>query len=204
MHINWYGHSCFKLQNSQQSLLINPLAPQEAGFKNPALKADIFIFTNPQEKIDEKKIEKNKGFLINMPGEYEVNGVFVYATGVNKAQKDKMIVCQVNMDNIKYGVLGSLNYLLSGQELEKLDGVDVLLIPIGGQEVINIDQAAELINSIEPKIIIPCCYDPSNSALQERFLKETGIKSQEKTLKFSLKNKDLSKSKESHVVFLEI
>jgi L-ascorbate metabolism protein UlaG (beta-lactamase superfamily) len=203
MHINWYGHSCFKLQNNQQSLLINPFAPQKAGFKNPAPKADIFILTNSEEGINKKGIEKNKGFLIDMPGEYEVNGVFVYATGI-KGQKNRMIVCQVNMDNIKYGILGSLNYLLSGQELEKLDGVEVLLIPIGGRDVINIDQAAELINSIEPKIIIPCCYDPSNSALQERFLKETGIKSQERTSKLSLKNKALSNLKESHVVFLEI
>jgi hypothetical protein len=201
MNINWYGQSCFKLQNNEQTILIDPDSPKKDGLKGPNFKANIILLTDVKEATE--KTIKEDAFLINMPGEYEVNGVFVYGVAV-KSKENNLIVYQLTVDEIKYGVLGSINSLLSGKELDRLDGVDVLFVPIGGEGVLNIDQAVELLNAIEPQIVIPCCFDSSDQAIKEKFLKEAGIKEKETLSKISIKSKDLLKVKETRVIFPEI
>ena len=207
MHISWYGQSCFKLQNNEQTVLVNPSDPRKAGLKGPNFKANIFVLTDIEESIDKKVLEKDNSFLINGPGEYEVNKVFLYGVPIKKDGQTKSVVYQITMDEIRYGVLGQLKSIPSGEELDRLDGVDVLFIPIGGKDTLSAEKAVELINSIEPQIVIPCCYNiPGvNDELDslERFLKEIGIKVSETLPKLSIKKKDLLSQGETKIVVLE-
>ena len=207
MHISWYGQSCFKLQNNEQTVLVNPSDPRKAGLKGPNFKANIFVLTDTEESIDKKVLEKDNSFLINGPGEYEVNKVFLYGVPIKKDGQTKSVVYQITMDEIRYGVLGQLKSIPSGEELDRLDGVDVLFIPIGGKDTLSAEKAVELINSIEPQIVIPCCYNiPGvNDELDslERFLKEIGIKVSETLPKLSIKKKDLLSQGETRIVVLE-
>ena len=207
MYISWYGQSCFKLQNNEQTVLVNPSDPRKAGLKGPNFKANIFVLTDMGESIDKKVLEKDNSFLINGPGEYEVNKVFLYGVPIKKDGQTKSVVYQITMDDIRYGVLGQLKSLPSGEELGRLDGVDVLFIPIGGKDTLSAEKAVELINSIEPQIVIPCCYNiPGvNNELDslERFLKEIGIKVDETLPKLSIKKKGLLSQGETRIVVLE-
>jgi len=207
MHISWYGQSCFKLQNNEQTVLVNPSDPRKAGLKGPNFKANIFVLTDTEESIDKKVLEKDNSFLINGPGEYEVNKVFLYGVPIKKDGQTKSVVYQITMDEIRYGVLGQLKSIPSGEELDRLDGVDVLFIPIGGKDTLSAEKAVELINSIEPQIVIPCCYNiPGvNDELDslERSLKEIGIKVSETLPKLSIKKKDLLSQGETRIVVLE-
>ncbi|OQX70915.1 hypothetical protein B6D52_03080 [Candidatus Parcubacteria bacterium 4484_255] len=209
MHITWYGQSCFKLQNNKQIVLINPSEPRKAGLRGPNFKANIFILTDIKESIDEKILKKNNSFLISGPGEYEVNKIFIYGIPIKKDGRIKSIIYQVNMDEVRCGVLGQLDSSPSGEELDKLDGVDVLFVPIGGKDDFSVGNAIELINSLEPKIIIPCCYNNNPGVeitslpLLKRFLKEAGIKDSKSLPKLSIKNKDLLSQGESKIIILE-
>jgi len=207
MHISWYGQSCFKLQNNEQTVLVNPSDPRKAGLKGPNFKANIFVLTDIKESIEKKVLEKDNSFLINGPGEYEVNKVFLYGVPIKKDGQTKSVVYQITMDEIRYGVLGQLKSLPSGEELDRLDGVDVLFVPIGGKDTLTAEKAVELINSIEPQIVIPCCYNipglNNESDSLERFLKEIGIKVDETLPKLSIKKKDLLSQGETKIVVLE-
>lgn len=202
MKITWYGQSCFKLQNNRDVLLINPHSPKSVGLKGPGSKATIFVLTDPKDKEGSGSKE---GFLINNPGEYEVRGIMIY--GIDCARKDKgLTIYQIEMDGIRFGILGEIDTSLKSEELEHLDGIDVLFIPVGGKNTIGTDKAIEIINSIEPKIVIPCCYKIPKTRINmgtlEEFLKEMGVKNIEKIEKFSLNKKDLP-SEETKVVVLE-
>ncbi len=207
MHITWYGQSCFKLQDNEQTVLVNPSEPRKAGLKGPNFKANVFILTNIGESIDKKVLEKDNSFLISGPGEYEVNKIFVYGVPVKKDGQAKSVVYQVTMNDIRCGILGQLKYLPSGEELDKLDGVDVLFVPIGGKDTLSAEKAVELINSIEPQIVIPCCYNIPGLNFTpdslEKFLKEMGVKPIETLSKLSIKKKDLLSQGETKVVVLE-
>lgn len=194
MIITWYGQSCFKLQDTQQTILVDPYSPRKAGLRGPNFKATLLILTDPEDEKTVKKDLKEDSFLISSPGEYEIRDIFVYGTAFLRKKK-RLILYQIEVDNIRFGVLGEIDSSLTSEELEVLDGIDVLFVPIGGKNMINAEKAIEIINSIDPRIIIPCCYRVPKIKLAldplEKFLREMGIKKTEKLSKLSLRKKDL-------------
>jgi L-ascorbate metabolism protein UlaG (beta-lactamase superfamily) len=79
-------------------------------------------------------------------------------------------------------------------QIEPLEQVHILLVPVGGGKSLNAAQAAELISMLEPNIVIPMHYKLPGLTLDletvDRFLKEMGVvePKQEETLKISLSN----------------
>lgn len=208
MKISWYGQSCFKIQNNDEDILINPYNPRRIGLRGPNFKATVLILTNPEDEERARKDFK-EGFIISQAGEYETRGIFVYGTSVFRKGK-RTNIYQVEIDGVRYGILGEIDTVLKSEELEGLDGIDVLFIPVGGKSVINAEKAVEIINEIEPKIIIPCCYKSANWQIKikldfdpiEKFLKEIGIKRVERVALLSLNKKDIE-TEETKVIILE-
>ena len=64
-------------------------------------------------------------------------------------------------------------------QIEELGNIDVFLIPVGGVTTISASQAAALVRSIEPKIVIPMHYKTLTFTKEldpvDKFLKEMGL-----------------------------
>jgi L-ascorbate metabolism protein UlaG (beta-lactamase superfamily) len=76
--------------------------------------------------------------------------------------------------------LGDLGHVLTAEQVAEMEGVDVLLIPVGGVSTIDAVQAAQVVRQLEPKIVIPMHYKTDaikrDFETAERFLKEMGVK----------------------------
>ena len=74
--------------------------------------------------------------------------------------------------------LGDMSKVPTQTQIEALEQVSVLLVPVGGGSSLNSAQAAELVSMLEPKIIIPMHYQIPKLKLElkdvDRFLKEMG------------------------------
>ncbi|MDD2646490.1 MAG: MBL fold metallo-hydrolase [Patescibacteria group bacterium] len=176
MYIYWYGQSSFKIQDKEVTVLLDPYSSRQAGLRGPNFKADITILDS-EELSKQAQKDIKEGFLIDSPGEYEVKGVFVLGvkTGSNK------IIYQIEVDGVKIGYLGEINKTLNDTELDKVDNIDVLIIPVGDKKnTLGSKEAAEIIREIEPKIVIPSCYQISGLKNEleslDKFLKEIGVK----------------------------
>lgn len=91
--------------------------------------------------------EKNKlGDLeIKGPGEYEIGGVQLeIIDGISEVFAEGMVV-----GHIKKGKV------FTDEELEKLNNINILLVGIGGGKFTETKVAQEMINQIEPGIVIP-------------------------------------------------
>jgi hypothetical protein len=96
---------------------------------------------------------------IKEPGEYEVGGVQLdWIDGVEQVYLEGM-----NIGHMKKGKV------LSDDELAKLNGIDILLIGVGGGEFSETKVATAVINQIDPSVVIPM-YTGSI----EEFIKEEG------------------------------
>ena len=62
------------------------------------------------------------------------------------------------MDNITLVHLGDLGHKLTEEQLQLLENVDVLFIPVGGVYTIDPHTAASVVAEIEPSIVIPMHY----------------------------------------------
>ena len=75
--------------------------------------------------------------------------------------------------------LGDLGQPLTANQIEEIGSVDVLLIPVGGGTTISASQAAALVRSMEPKIVIPMHYKTPALTKEldtvDKFLKEMGL-----------------------------
>ncbi len=202
MIISWYGHSCFKIQassgGSQLVIVTDPFA-KEAGLTPPRLQAD--IVTVSHQHFDHNNAEAIGGnpFVVNLPGEYEVKSVIIkgvpsFHDKSEGAERGGNTIYHIKAEGISLCHLGDLGQeKLTAQQLEQIGDVDVLFVPIGGKYTLDGSEAAEIINQIEPKIVIPMHYKVAGLAIglddEKEFLKEIG--EAETVDKIVLKKKDL-------------
>jgi L-ascorbate metabolism protein UlaG (beta-lactamase superfamily) len=75
-----------------------------------------------------------------------------------------------------------------------LAGVDILMIPVGGNDSLDAKKAVEVVSQIEPRIVIPMHYAATGIKVAldsvEKFIKELGIKPREEE-KLKISKKDL-------------
>lgn len=214
MTITWLGQSCFKIQDKDVTLVTDPYG-KETGFKLPRLTADIVTVSHDHD--DHNNIEGVKGqteenlFTITRPGEYEVKGVFVYGIPLwhdksEGEERGENVAYRIEMDNISVAHLGDLGHNLTEEQVAELDGVDILLVPVGGKWTIGAHEAAEIINKIEPRIVIPMHYKIPGLKIDlepvDKFLKEMGATKAEKMPKLKIAKKDLPQE-ETKVILLE-
>jgi L-ascorbate metabolism protein UlaG (beta-lactamase superfamily) len=207
MNISWHGNSLFRItaqkdKNSSVEIVLNPFS-KETGIKPIKTKADILLVSN-KKALESAENVSGDYFLISSPGEYEVKNVFVHGF---KHSEDEMLFI-IEAEDITLCYLGDLKDKdLTPEELEEIGNVDILIIPTGGGSTIDSKEAARIVSQIEPKIVIPMNYKTPDlkekKETVEDFLKVVGIKAKEKTVKFSIKKKDISSEKEIDFVVLE-
>ncbi len=227
MTISWYGEACFLLEAGGVRVLIEP--PQkESGISPPRLKSDILIYSKPREKAVFADAE-SATFIIDGPGEYEVKGINILGvadpstssllgpegpSGPRTAEQVNTIY-NIEMDDVKIAHLGFLNNEPGDEALASLDDPDVVLVPVGGNSVLDAEGAMKLINNLEPSIAIPMLYDlkglsakggsasggkPKRAPISD-FIKESGTKDAPQP-KLIVKKKDLAEE-ETKIVILE-
>jgi len=166
MEIKYFGHSFFRLKGKEMVLMTNPFETS-LGLKIPPQAADMVLSSSPIKielnKIINKTVSREKLFVIDSPGEYEVGGVFVLGTA-----GEKTTFYVITMDGLRLVFLGGLSGKLSDKQIEEIDGVDILFVPVGEEKnSLAGKQTLEIINQVEPKIIIPMNYQSLSGFLKE-------------------------------------
>jgi L-ascorbate metabolism protein UlaG (beta-lactamase superfamily) len=203
MHIQYLGHSCFKLigkddKGNAVSLVTDPFGP-EYGLRLPSVEADIVTVSHQHKDHNNVAGIKGKPYVIDTPGEYEVRDVFIQ--GIDSFHDDKSgterganIIYRISMEDMVITHLGDLGHTLDAKQIERLEGTDILFIPVGGRYTLNAAKAVEVINQIEPRMVIPMHYSVSGLKVEleglDKFIKEIGMKPTEEE-KLKITKKDL-------------
>ena len=182
MEIMWFGYSCFRLKGKNTSVITDPF-PASLGYKFENQPAGIITVSHNHSNHNNIGAVSG-GRVISGPGEYEIGGVLVIGISTfhdeeKGSLRGKNNVYAIEVDDVNICHLGDLGHPLTAKQLEDLGTIDVLLVPVGGGTTISAAQAAALVRSIEPKIVIPMHY--KTPALDkeldgvEKFLKEMGL-----------------------------
>ncbi len=209
MEITWYGHSCFRLRGKEGTVVTDPF-DKSVGYSLPRITADVVTISHDHPGHNNATAVKGDPYVITGPGEYEVRGIFIFGISTfhdKRKGRDRgvNVAYLIEMEDISICHLGDLGHVLTQSEAELLSEVDVLLIPVGGISTLTPAAAAEVINLIEPRLVIPMHYKTPGIKMQlasvTRFLQEMGIKklAPEESLKVTAG----SLPDESKVVLLE-
>lgn len=185
MEIIALGHSSFKLKGKNASIVIDPYSEDFIGQKFPKhTTADAVLITHDHKDHNNVKVVEptdNKLVVFKGPGEYEIKGVEIigidsYHDNQNGKERGKNTIYHLRIDGINIVHLGDLGQeKLTDSQIDILNGVDVLLIPVGGKYTIDAKQAEEIISQIEPSVVIPMHYKLDGLSGVTAFLKEMDI-----------------------------
>ena len=207
--IKWFGHGCFRLRGREATIVMDPVG-RVTGYTLPKQKADIVTISHPHPGHTALGQIQDGYFLIDGPGEYEVSDVFI--TGIRTYHDNEggklrgfNTVYLLELEELRICHLGDLGHTLTEEQVEGLDEVDVLLVPVGGGNALDTAGANEVIGQIEPRIVVPMHYRTAggDAGLEDvaRFYKELGLEHPTPREKLTVRKSDLPETVQ--VVMLE-
>ncbi len=136
--------------------ITDPVGPFSGGLRSR--KADIAIGSFGQSENDLLDVVKPTAadqlvLTITTPGEFERNTFFV--TGVEGS--DGNTLYRLDGEDIAIAYLASATEVLTQQQLDVFEGVQVVIIPAAGPILgkgLALDVAAEIIRALEPAVVI--------------------------------------------------
>jgi hypothetical protein len=203
MQISWNGLSCFELKAktaSGEAVLVLDPYENNTGLRFPrTVEADMVAVSHNQPHANNTSGVGGNPFIISTPGEYEVKGVFVYGISADRKTGEKNdkknMIFRIEAEQMSLAHLGALDRELTNPELEKLENIDILMIPVGGGRVMDPKIASLVISQVEPRVVIPMNHAVPNvkekAASIEDFCKELGTCRREDASKLKIAKKDL-------------
>lgn len=180
MEITWHGLSCFGLKESNMATIVTDPYNEDLGLPALHVKADVVTVSHDAPGHNNLEAVTGYEYALDGPGEYEIGGVFI--TGVSTAQdvtSTPNVLFMFNYDGMTVAHLGDMDKVPTQTQIEALEEIHVLLVPVGGGKSLNAAQAAELVSMLEPNIVVPMHYQMPGLKVEldgvERFLNEMGV-----------------------------
>jgi len=163
MKIKWLGHSCFLITNERGINILTDPFDETLGYR--MTKEKINIITISHEHYDHNNTMGIKGKPVVLKGPVNrdthkivFKGISSYHDSVYGKHRGENTIFVIKTDELTLCHLGDLGHLLYNEQLEQINHVDILFIPVGGYFTINHIQAEQVINQIKAKIVIPMHY----------------------------------------------
>ncbi|MFA5130090.1 MAG: MBL fold metallo-hydrolase [Patescibacteria group bacterium] len=198
MQLFWHGYSSVRIESKngdKACTLITDPFENEAAIRFPrTTEPDVIALSKEDRKQFNLEGPGGSPFVISSPGEYEVKGVFI--NGIqDPAQHDGNIMYRIVTEGISIAFFGQIKREPTDDELERLENIDILLLPVGGGESISASTAAEIISEIEPRIVVPIYFElpglKTKLGSVDAFCKQMGACQRENMNRLKVQKKDL-------------
>lgn len=209
MIVTFGGAEFVKITHGDLTVAINPIS-KESKLKSASFGADLCLITTNHPDMngaDTVARGDKKPFVIKGPGEYEFREMFIegFLSKTNYGGKERInTIYAMEIDKMNIVFLGAHGEAdVSNEVKEELGDIDILFVPIGGEGVLDPQEAYKLAVKREPKVIIPIHFGSigEKDALK-KFLEEGGAEDTKSVDKLTVKSKDLI-GKQGEIIVLE-
>ena len=160
--LRWFGHSFWKITTDKLTIVIDPFT--DIGY-NMDIDVSADVLLSSHDHFDHNNIELIKGspLVLREPGIFEHAGstfelIQVWHDKEHGKQRGKNLLMKFTVGGKTFLHCGDLGHIPSPEIIEKLNNIDVLLLPVGGVFTIDAKEATKLVELIKPKIIFPMHY----------------------------------------------
>jgi L-ascorbate metabolism protein UlaG (beta-lactamase superfamily) len=168
VRLTYYGHSSFLLEAADGTRVI--IDPYRAGSFDGALRygaisdtADLVVATHKHD--DHGAVDTIPGHPRTLvhpssatAGSWQITGIDVAHDAEGGRNRGKNTIVVLDDGDIRVVHLGDLGHTLTASTIAAIGPVDILLVPVGGFFTIDHQQAAEVVESLDPHIVIPMHY----------------------------------------------
>lgn len=171
MRVRWYGQSAFHLADENTEVFIDPFGSLDGTsfrFDYPPItgvRADLLLVTH--EHRDHNVVEVIEGepaVIRSLAGTFdspagEVIGIASEHDDEAGTRRGANVMFVFELGGHRVAHLGDLGQRrLRPEQVRALGAVDLLLLPVGGGPTIGADEAAELVQTVCPRWIVPMHY----------------------------------------------
>jgi L-ascorbate metabolism protein UlaG (beta-lactamase superfamily) len=209
MEITWLGRSCFRIRAKEATVVTDPYDNKTTGYTLGRPTADIVTVSHSDPAHSNVDGVGGTPKAIEGPGEFEIAGasiigVTTYRGKEKTIESGRNIAFVIELEELRVGHLGGIGHVPTSDQVEEMGAVDILLVPVGGDDSLEAAAAAETVSLLEPKLVIPMNYktDVERATLDpvDRFLKEMGAKSPEHHAKVTVTRTSLPEEMQILVV----
>jgi L-ascorbate metabolism protein UlaG (beta-lactamase superfamily) len=206
MDISWLGHACLRLRAGGTFVVMDPTS-KETGYDMGRPTAEVVTVSHDDPGHSNVRGLRGEPLLLDGPGEYEVQGVQVLgvATGLRPttegARPGRNVAFLVEAEELRVAHLGGLGTRLTAEQAEQLGSIDVLVIPVGGDRVLDAAEAARIVRELEPKVVIPVHYAVEDGAAPAEFVRALGIEAEPAVPRLTIQKRGLGEK--TRLVILE-
>jgi L-ascorbate metabolism protein UlaG (beta-lactamase superfamily) len=176
MKITYHGHATFLIEADGTKILIDPY-DDKVGYPVPSVEADAVLVSH--EHADHTNVAMAKGKpsvvrgladgdwrkLVKQPvGKVAVSSVPTYHDDTQGSQRGRNTVFILETEGLRVVHLADLGHLLDHAQATAIGHPDVVMIPVGGYYTIDAAQAKQVLDGLQPKVVIPMHYKTEASA----------------------------------------
>ncbi len=200
--IRWYGHNCFRIRAKEATVLTDPVA-RSTGYAMSKQNADIVTISDEHAGNINLNALRSDFQTIRGPGEYEMHDVFItgirtYRDEERKPESGYNTIYLIEVEGLKIGHLGNLGHVLSDEQAEIFNNVDILMIAAGGGGVLAHEKAGDLVTQLSPKAVVPMRFATAigdkNLDDASAFTKQLGVDIPEPIDKLVVRPSDLAET----------
>ena len=160
MKITWIGHSCFKIEEGGHSIVIDPYDDNYVpGLKPVRESAQVVLASH--EHGDHNA--RNRVTLVpGGEGPFTITMIETYHDPEKGALRGRNTIHVFMAGGKRIAHFGDIGCELEKDQLDKLQGLDLAMIPVGGTYTIDAKEAADLVATIQPAHVIPMHFRAEN------------------------------------------
>ncbi|MEB3805908.1 MAG: MBL fold metallo-hydrolase [Desulfurococcales archaeon] len=179
IEIRWHGHSYFTVKHEGYTIALDPHDGGSLNLPETRVAADAVLVTHNHYDHNAVEMVTTKRVVKWRRGEFElgpllVRGLPSYHDKSRGQLRGDNTIYIVDASGLKLAHLGDIGHLPGEDLLEKLRGMHIIMIPVGGVYTIDAHEAWELIQLVEPPLVIPMHFWTPYSTLPldplDRFL----------------------------------
>ena len=183
MKLQYYGHACFALRLADGTALV--FDPFDPSVPYPVCDARCDAALISHSHFDHTYTEALTGefVTINAPGEYTVGGAKITAIpsfhdDAGGAKRGRNLIFRIDAEGLSVAHLGDLGHLPDEMQIEALEGLDLMMVPVGGFYTIDTHQAEQVMSMLKPRATVAMHYkihadDPNPISTAETFVQDT-------------------------------
>lgn len=154
MTITWLGHACFRLEQGDYSILIDPYEGVE-GYPDICAEANAVYCSHGHH---DHNYTAGVTLLPSREDPFTVTEVASFHDEKGGALRGSNTIRVFEAGGVRVCHLGDLGHPLSTEQVSVIGPVDVLLVPVGGFYTVGAEEAKAVVRQLNPRCAVPMHY----------------------------------------------
>ena len=156
MKVTYIGHACFKVEAQGYTVIFDPYADGSVpGYGPVREEADLILCSHEHRDHGARQCVTLKEGGKNP---FRITEIATWHDDAKGTLRGNNIICILDDGDLRIAHFGDLGCLLTAEQKTQLQGLDAVMIPVGGHYTIDAKTAKKIVDEICPKVVIPMHY----------------------------------------------